>query len=432
MSIQNLKNKYKFLKKNYFSPKEFIKNEKLQKQWLFVIVIMEFFGYVLRLQKDTALAIVVLFILAGIIIYIIGRYKPFHEAYRKFIIKLENNPRLESNIKMVIVSLILFRLAYFQYYKLICLYGIFSLIFFLLKYRTKKEILTPTEKKFVNFQKVVSSDLNIIHNHWVNDLPLWLRWYRINRTLFFGVLLYTWIFGIPAFDTTTVFQNNVSYLNGVVSEVIIHGGFLFFLNVYVCTYLNIWIVEYANPYTDFIYKSAPAAKAVAFASAPIAAMGYHFGVTNPEINPLPGSLFRDFYQEKVLGFKFNAKCTNATMFQALFPGEPMPVNNAGYIDQFEVARRINNHGSMLTTKMYGDVTPSWAPAKTFTIDLIQPAATKENIADLTLTDGERQKIEELLRKSEEKNKIKVQCSDDMLAINKDILDIINSSKKKII
>jgi hypothetical protein len=77
--------------------------------------------------------------------------------------------------------------------------------FFLLKYRTEKEILTSTEKKFMNFKKVISSDLNIVHNQWVNDLLLWLHWYRINRVLFFGILLYIWVFGIPTFDTITVF-----------------------------------------------------------------------------------------------------------------------------------------------------------------------------------------------------------------------------------
>jgi hypothetical protein len=114
MKIEFLKDRYEFLKKNYFSPKKFVKNKKLQKQWLVVIVIMEFFGYILQLQKDTAFAIVVLFILTNIIIYIIKKYKPFYNTYRKFIIKLENNSRLEANIKMIIVSLILFRLVYFQ------------------------------------------------------------------------------------------------------------------------------------------------------------------------------------------------------------------------------------------------------------------------------------------------------------------------------
>jgi len=39
MKIEFLKGRYEFLKKNYFSPKEFVKNKKLQKQWLVVIVI---------------------------------------------------------------------------------------------------------------------------------------------------------------------------------------------------------------------------------------------------------------------------------------------------------------------------------------------------------------------------------------------------------
>jgi hypothetical protein len=137
----------------------------------------------------------------------------------------------------------------------------------------------------------------------------------------------------------------------------------------------------------------------------MAIFGYHFGVTNPEIDPLPGGMIRDLYQEKKLGFKFKTKCPSATLFQTFFPGEAMLVDKNGYINRFEVAERLNDHSSMLATQLYTDLVSSWAPAKTFSLEVIKPAVNEENIANLNLTTEERQSVEAVLIKSKEARKV---------------------------
>lgn len=91
-------------------------------------------------------------------------------------------------------------------------------------------------------------------------------------------------------------------------------------------------------------------------------------------------------------------------FQCFFPGARMPVDEHGYINEFELAPQLNNHILRVTTNM---------------CDLIQPEITKENISGLDLTDDQQKSIDQLLQKIKEADELRTKY-------NSNILDIINS------
>lgn len=416
--LDKIKNLFRY----FFSARNFIKNPLLQQQWLFLIIFLQLFFIILPLDFYTCFTIIGIFISLFIVIHLLYKHKPFKNVYRALTTRLNENPKLIFKLKAIIISLVLFRMAYFEYYKLLCLYIIILFFYFVFAKRNKNGKLTSVEKKIVDFKEVISSDLNIMHNHWVDDLPLWLFWYRINKVFFFSIVIYASIFGIPAFNTVKVLQGEMSLFDTVVSEVILHAGFLCFLNIYCCTYLNIWILKYANPYTQFMYKTGKVFQFCAVATAPaIMVFGLHFTTTNPELEPFNAGIFRDLYQEHTLEYKFKSKCQNAVVFQNLFPGEKMPVDKHGYVNEFELSRRLNNHSSMITTKIWNDATPSWYPKKKITVNLIQPEITKENISGLDLTNEQQESLDNILQKINEIDELRAKYKSDAL-------DIINSGK----